>query len=138
MRTNYPVLLVEDDDVDVLSVIRAFKELQIPNQLIVRKNGEEALDYLSTNETLPGLILLDLNMPKIGGLELLKTLKRSERLQLIPAVVLTTSSNHRDIELAYKHQAAGYLVKPMDFTEFKESISHVFKYWSLCELPEFP
>ncbi len=138
MRINYSVLLVEDDDVDILSIQRAFKELELTHALVVKKNGEEALEYLKNPESdIPGLILLDLNMPKVGGIEFLKSIKRSERLRLIPAVVLTTSTNHQDIDLAYENMAAGYVVKPLDFADFKEVVSNIFEYWSLCELPEF-
>ena len=137
--SNYPVMLVEDDDVDILSTKRAFKELAVPNELIVQKNGEAALEYLMDSENpVPGLILLDLNMPKINGIEFLKAYKKNDRVGWIPAVVLTTSTNHRDIDAAYKNQAAGYVVKPLDFDEYKDVIKSVFEYWNLCELPEFP
>ncbi len=137
MRSSMPILLVEDDDVDVLSIERAFEELGIPNPLIVKSNGEEALEYLnSLEEDFPGLILLDLNMPRMSGLEFLKTYKSNENLKWIPAVVLTTSANHRDVQTAYGEQAAGYIIKPLNFAEFKEAIREVFDYWKRCELPD--
>lgn len=137
MRKTDIVLLLEDDEVDILSAQRAFKELDIPNPLVVMKNGEEALNMLrNPDNQLPGLIILDLNMPKINGIEFLKTYKRDDRLRWIPSVVLTTSSNHTDIINAFANQTAGYIVKPLDFNEFKTALKKVFDYWQLCELPE--
>lgn len=138
MKTNIPILLVEDDDVDILSTKRAFKELEIKNPLVVEKNGEDALQHLrNPDNTKPGLILLDLNMPKVNGIEFLRQYKAIDELKWIPAVVLTTSANHRDIHEAYLHQTAGYMVKPLNFDEFKEVIKDIFEYWNRCELPDF-
>lgn len=137
MRSSMPILLVEDDDVDVLSIERAFRELNIPNPLVVKNNGEEALNYLrSLEEDYPGLILLDLNMPKVNGLEFLKAYKTMKSVMWIPGIVLTTSANHRDVQTAYENQAAGYIIKPLNFDDFKNVISDIFAYWSCCELPE--
>lgn len=139
MRKTDIILLVEDDEVDILSAHRAFKELDIPNPLVVMKNGEEALKMLRNKDAqLPTLIILDLNMPKVNGLEFLKTYKRDARLRWIPSVVLTTSANLNDITKAFDHQVAGYIVKPLDFHEFKVAIQKIFDYWRLCELPEIP
>lgn len=136
MKPTQPVLLVEDDDVDILSIRRAFQELKIPNPLIVKSNGEEALDYLnSLEEVFPAIILLDLNMPKINGLEFLQRYKSIDRIKWIPAVVLTTSANHRDVQAAYGNQAAGYIIKPLNFNDFKLIVRNIFDYWSRCELP---
>jgi len=139
MRPNHVIMLVEDDDVDILSTKRAFKELAIPNPLIVTKNGEEALEYLNRKSiTLPGIIILDLNMPKMNGIEFLKELKSRQNLNMIPVIVLTTSSNHQDIERSFENQVAGYLIKPMDFNNFKEYIQKIVDYWKICELPVEP
>ena len=137
MKATVPILLVEDDEVDALSTKRAFGELGITNPLLIKKNGEEALAFLKDGSTpKPGLILLDLNMPKINGIEFLRTYKQIEELKWIPAVVLTTSANHRDIQEAYLNQCAGYMVKPLNFNEFKDVIKDIFEYWSRCELPD--
>lgn len=137
MKAHIPILLVEDDDVDILSTQRAFKELDIKNPLVVAKNGEDALVYLQNPDVpVPGLILLDLNMPKVNGIEFLRQYKSINELKWIPAVVLTTSANHRDIHEAYMHHTSGYMIKPLNFDDFKEVIKNVFEYWSKCELPD--
>lgn len=135
MQTTRPIVLIEDDEVDVLSTRRAFDELSIPNPLVIFKNGEEAIEALHTEGINPGFIILDLNMPKMNGFELLKTIKEASKLKAIPVVVLTTSSSHLDIERSFQNQAAGYMVKPMDFTNFKEVIRKIYDYWNTCELP---
>lgn len=137
MKSSMPILLVEDDDVDILSIERAFQELKILNPLVVKNNGEEALEYLQgLDENFPGLILLDLNMPRINGLEFLKAYKAMDSVMWIPGIVLTTSANHRDVQAAYSNQAAGYIIKPLNFADFKAAIQNLFNYWSSCELPD--
>ncbi|MGE0637347.1 MAG: response regulator [Bacteroidia bacterium] len=136
MLHTRPFLLIEDDDVDVLSLKRAFRELNIPNPLINKRNGEEALEYLTADGAeLPGLILLDLNMPRMNGIEFLIHLKKHKQLKLIPVVMLTTSSNRTDVEKCFEYQAAGYMVKPIDFSEFKKNILHICNYWNTSQLP---
>ncbi len=136
MQPTQSFVLIEDDEVDILSVKRAFKELDIPNPLVITKNGQEALDYIeNTQDPLPALILLDLNMPKMNGIEFLQYIKARAKLKAIPVVILTTSSNYVDINKSFENYAAGYIVKPMDFTNFKEVIRKVYEYWTSCELP---
>jgi CheY-like chemotaxis protein len=136
MLSTKPFLLIEDDDIDVMSIKRAFRELNIPNPLINKQNGEDAIDYLTTpGAELPALILLDLNMPRMNGIEFLVSLKKQERLKLIPVVMLTTSSNRADIDKCFENQAAGYMVKPIDFNEFKKIILHISNYWNTSQLP---
>lgn len=137
MRTDRPILLVEDDEVDILSTKRAFRELKIANPLEVFRGCDEALTrLLDEQRPLPCLILLDLNIPRISGTEFLRTYKGYERLRWIPSVMLTTSNSQRDIQEAFFYQAAGYMVKPLDFNEFKEVIAQIHAYWSHCELPD--
>jgi CheY-like chemotaxis protein len=137
MRADRPILLVEDDEVDILSTQRAFRELDIINPLEVYRGCDEALTRLLDEERpKPCLILLDLNIPRISGTEFLRHYKSYERLRWIPSVVLTTSSNQRDIQESFFYQAAGYMVKPLDFKQFKEVIAQIHSYWSHCELPE--
>ena len=129
-------MLIEDDEVDILSTVRAFNELSIPNELVVAKNGEEALEQLQiSNDKLPGIILLDLNMPKMNGVEFLKHLKANEHLKKIPVVVLTTSSSKQDVNLSFENYAAGYMVKPMDYEKFRDLIEKIYNYWLKSELP---
>jgi CheY-like chemotaxis protein len=134
MRNSKPILLVEDDNVDVLTVKRALKDLNIPNQLVSTTNGEEALEFLQTNSK-PCLILLDLNMPKMNGLEFLQVIKSDDSLKKIPVVVLTTSSQPQDIVESFKFSVAGYIVKSVDYAEFTDALNILNQYWTLSKLP---
>jgi CheY-like chemotaxis protein len=136
MRNYKPVLLVEDDDVDAMTVKRAFKDLNVTNPLIHSVNGEVALRYLQDqNNEKPCVILLDLNMPKMNGMEFLKVAKADEELKQIPVVVLTTSNEECDIIESFKRSVGGYIVKPVDYKNFVEAIRTVNLYWTLSELP---
>ncbi len=137
MRNSKPVLLVEDDSVDAMTVKRAFKDLKVMNPLAHRTNGEEALEYLrdKSNEK-PCVILLDLNMPKMNGNEFLKVVKADDVLKKIPVVVLTTSKEECDIMESFKLSVGGYIVKPVNYTKFVEAIRTIDLYWTLSELPD--
>ncbi|HON92028.1 MAG TPA: response regulator [Sedimentisphaerales bacterium] len=137
MRNANPVLLVEDDAIDTMTVRRAFRDLKLNNPLAHATNGEEALAYLRNpaNDT-PCLILLDLNMPRMNGVELLRTVKADPVLRKIPIVVLTTSRDDRDIVESYSLSAAGYIVKPVDYKKFVEAIQTIDVYWTISELPQ--
>jgi len=137
MRNCKPILLVEDDTIDAMTVRRAFKDLSITNPLEHRLNGEEALAYLQddANER-PCVILLDLNMPKMNGTEFLKIAKADAALKRIPVVVLTTSNEERDIVESFRLSVAGYIIKPVDYRKFVEAIQTIDLYWTLSELPE--
>ncbi|WP_414619824.1 response regulator [Calothrix sp. CCY 0018] len=136
------VLLVEDDEVDVMNVKRAFKRNNITNPLYVAFNGLEALEMLrGDNGDSPQIpqqrriILLDLNMPRMGGLEFLQQLRADSKLRPIPVIILTTSDEDKDRIEAYKLNVAGYLLKPVKFSQFAETMATLNKYWSLCEIP---
>ena len=136
MRSSKPILLIEDDNVDVMTVERVFRDLKIANHLVSTSNGEQALEYLRTNgNKKPCVILLDLNMPKMNGTEFLKIVKTDEALKKIPVVVLTTSSQQRDVVESFKLGAAGYMVKSVDYGKFVETIRTINLYWTLSELP---
>ena len=136
MRNSKPILLIEDDNVDVMTVERVFRDLKIANQLVSTSNGEQALEYLRTNgNKKPCVILLDLNMPKMNGTEFLKIVKTDEALKKIPVVVLTTSSQQQDVVESFKLGAAGYMVKSVDYEKFVETIRTINLYWTLSELP---
>lgn len=137
MQNSKPILLVEDDNIDAMTVKRAMKELNITNTLVRACDGEQALDYLrdKANEK-PCLIFLDLNMPKMNGLELLKIVKQDEDLKTIPVIVLTTSGEQCDIVESFKLGVAGYMVKSVDYAEFKQTMRVIDEYWTLSELPE--
>lgn len=137
MKSRKPVLLAEDDEIDVLSVKRAFNELQIKNPLIIAGNGEDALEYLvNPINILPCLILLDIKMPKMDGLEFLRVIKNDLKLKKIPVIILTTSNNERDLSESFNLSVAGYMVKPIDNARFIDTIKIIDVYWTLSELPE--
>ena len=137
MQRPKNILLVEDDRVDCMTIKRALGEVKINNRLDMVGNGEEALAYLlSADNDLPGLILLDLNMPRMNGIEFLKTVKTHAGLKKIPVVVLTTSRAEPDINASFELGAAGYMVKPLDYREFIEAVVTIARYWRLSELPE--
>ncbi len=136
MRDSRPVLLVEDDSIDAMTVQRAFRELKVTNPLRRATNGEEALAYLGDEANdKPCVILLDLNMPKMNGTEFLRIAKADPVLRRIPVIVLTTSSEERDVVESFRQSAAGYIIKPVDYRNFVEAIRTIDVYWTLSELP---
>ncbi len=136
MRTNKPILLVEDDEVDVLTVKRALKDLNVSNPLAVASNGEEALTKLQDGRRQrPAIILLDLNMPRMSGLEFLRQVRADGSANGIPIVVLTTSRQDQDVVEGFNYNVAGYMIKPVDYTKFVEVMKAIDLYWSLSELP---
>ncbi|MET0397595.1 MAG: response regulator [Longimicrobiaceae bacterium] len=131
------ILLVEDDEVDVMNVRRAFKKNNIGNPLWVAGNGLDALALLRGPE-IPRerrLVLLDLNMPRMNGIEFLRELRADPELGLTPVVVLTTSDDERDRVDAYHLNVAGYILKPVTFVSFVEAMATLNKYWTLVEMP---
>lgn len=136
MRNTKPILLLEDDTVDAMTVKRALKELKVTNPLVRTCNGEEGLAYLREEKNpKPCVILLDLNMPKMNGLEFLKVIKAEEQLKMIPAIVLTTSKDDQERIRGYQLNVAGYLIKPVDYAKFVEAVRIIDLYWTLSEMP---
>jgi CheY-like chemotaxis protein len=131
------ILLVEDDEVDVLNVRRAFRKNNVTNSLYVASDGIEALEKLRSGEVPKErrLILLDLNMPRMNGIEFLRELRKDRDLCSTTVVVLTTSKDEQDVFNAYDLNVAGYLVKPVTFVDFCERMAALNKFWSLVELP---
>lgn len=135
------ILLVEDDEVDVMNVRRAFKKSNILNPLVVAADGRDALEVLrgrSPERRLSRdrrLVLLDLNMPRMGGIEFLRELRSDPELRTTPVVVLTTSNEERDRVEAYNLNVAGYILKPVTLTNFIETMATLNKYWMLSEFP---
>jgi CheY-like chemotaxis protein len=136
MRTKSPILLVEDDKVDQMSVKRAMKDSGISNQLLIASNGEEALAILNRPDTRPGMIFLDLNMPKMNGMEFLAELKQNDALKAIPVIVLTTSGMHQEKNKAYSLGICGYMIKPVNYAEFLDMFKAIDRYWAFSEMPE--
>jgi len=131
------ILLVDDDEVDVMTVRRAFAKANIANQLFVATNGIEALELLRADSIPPSrrLVLLDLNMPRMNGIEFLREVRGDPALQALTVVVLTTSNEDRDRVDAYQLNVAGYLLKPVTFAAFADVMATLNKYWTLMEMP---
>ena len=137
MEKMLNILLVEDDQVDVMNVKRAFDKNRIGNPLYVAEDGIRALEILRSTE-MPRdrrIVLLDLNMPRMNGIEFLKALREDPALHMTPVVVLTTSDDERDKINAYDLNVAGYLLKPVTFSNFVEVMAALNKYWTLVEFP---
>lgn len=134
--TNKPILLVEDDQVDTMTVIRALKDIHVTNPLVQQENGEDALNYLrDSNNEKPCIILLDLNMPIMNGVEFLQVLKHDDQLKGIPVVVLTTSEEQQDKVNSFNLGVAGYMAKPVDYRQFVEVMRSIDTYWTISEMP---
>ena len=137
MNGNLNILLVEDDQVDVMNVQRAFEKIRSANLLYVASDGREGLEKLRSG-AVPAdrrLVLLDLKLPKMDGIEFLRELRNDPALQPTPVVVLSTSNDEKDKSEAYTFNVAGYLVKPVTFVHFVETMAALNKYWTLAELP---
>ncbi|MCO6161439.1 response regulator [Flavobacterium sp. NRK F7] len=134
MTKSLNILLIEDDAIEVMKFNRVVKTLGLNHKIIEANNGEEALTILKEKEIIPDIILLDLNMPKLNGIEFLSIIKKDEILKYIPAIILTTSSNHKDMLECYKIGIAGYVLKPLKYEDYMERIKRMLDYWSITEL----
>ena len=128
------ILLIEDDQIEVLKMKRAILKLEMNHQFMEAENGEIALQLLREKGELPDIIFLDLNMPKINGIEFLKILKSDEVLQYIPTIILTTSRNRKDVLDCYRVGVAGYILKPLKYDSYVEKIKRTLLYWSENEI----
>lgn len=138
-NNNQPILLVEDNPVDLDLTIRALKSQKLDNPVLTARDGEEALAFIKKwekGEPRPVVILLDLKMPKVNGLEVLKVLKNHLQFKTIPVVVLTTSSEHSDVSAAYQLGANSYIVKPVDFEKFLDVAKQIDLYWRVLNKPD--
>ncbi len=134
MQKNY-ILYLEDDEIDAIKFSSTMKGLNFDQQIIIKENGEEGLKWLSENpDWLPNIIVLDLNMPKMGGVEFLEEIKKNEDFKKIPIIVFTTSNNKVDIQATFEQQVAGYMVKPFEHSDYKEIISLIKDYWEKSSL----
>lgn len=129
------ILLVEDDQVDILTTRRALREIHVTNPLVVCENGEEGLAWLRNTNEPPCLVLLDLNMPVMNGIEFLENIKRDRCLRRIPTVVLTTSDEQEDKVRSFELGIAGYMPKSVDYRRFVELMRSIDLYWTMSELP---
>ncbi len=133
MNKSKTILLLEDDIVDVMTIKRAMQQLNFENPLQVVSNGEEGLKYLEQATELPELIILDINMPKMNGIEFLEIIKQHTLWKMISVVVLTTSVDRQDKWNAFQSGISGYMVKPVDYDQFKEMMDALKKYWNFSE-----
>lgn len=137
LNSDKSILLVEDDEIDRMTVERALREIHVTNRLAMVENGEEALEYLQDPaNSRPGIILLDLNMPRMNGIEFLELIKKDEALRRIPVIVLTTSKDEQDRVNSFNLGVAGYMIKPVDYMQFVEVVRTINMYWTLSELPD--
>ncbi|MFD1616592.1 response regulator [Gelatiniphilus marinus] len=125
------ILLIEDDMIEIMKFTRVISSLSLPHKIIEASNGEDALGLLEDKDNLPDIILLDLNMPKINGIEFLTILKNDKDLKYIPTIILTTSSNPRDLLACYEIGIAGYILKPLKYEEYASKIEKLLSYWSV-------
>lgn len=133
-NTTLKILLIEDDTIEVMKLNRAIKKLQVAHSLIEASNGEQALTILKEGAIIPDIIFLDLNMPRINGIDFLKILKEDEVLRYLPVIILTTSSNRKDVLECYKQGVAGYILKPLKYDDYVLKIEKTLDYWSQNEL----
>jgi CheY-like chemotaxis protein len=134
MTKSLNILLIEDDAIEIMKFNRVLSTLGLNHKIIEANNGEEALEILKVKDIIPDIIILDLNMPKINGIEFLKILKQDEYLRYIPAIILTTSNNHKDVLKCYKIGIAGYVLKPLKYEDYLDKIKKTLEYWSSNEL----
>ncbi|MFM2213201.1 MAG: hypothetical protein RL427_464 [Bacteroidota bacterium] len=128
------ILLIEDDTIEVMKFNRVLSTLSLRHEILEANNGEEALELLQDASKRPDIIVLDLNMPKLNGLEFLSILKKDLVLKYIPAIILTTSNNHKDLLECYKIGIAGYILKPLRYEDYIDRIQKLLAYWSCNEL----
>ncbi|MDC6366962.1 MULTISPECIES: response regulator [Flavobacteriaceae] len=128
------ILFIEDDVIETMKFQRTLSKLPSKYNLVEAKNGEEALDFLQSEKPLPDLILLDLNMPRMNGIEFLNILKQHDKIKYLPTVILTTSENRQDLLECYKIGIAGYIIKPLKYEDYEDKLKSVLQYWSINEL----
>jgi len=128
------ILFIEDDAIETMKFQRTMSKLESKHTLIEAKNGEEALEYLESGKSLPDIILLDLNMPRMNGIEFLGILKSHDRIKYLPTIILTTSENRDDLLECYKIGIAGYIIKPLKYEDYETKLKTVLKYWDINEL----
>lgn len=138
LSRDKPILLVEDNPMDVDLTLRAFQRRKVSNPVLVARDGEEALEWIprwEAGEPTPVVVLLDLKLPRVDGLDVLRAIKGHATLRAIPVVVLTTSAEHADVQAAYQIGANSYIVKPVEFEKFMDVTEQLDVYWTLVNHP---
>ena len=134
MEKQLKILLIEDDVIEVMKMNRTIKSFDIKHKITEANNGEEALKILENKDNHPDIIFLDLNMPKLSGIEFLKILKNDDNLKHIPTIILTTSSNKKDLLECFKTGISGYVLKPLKYEDYVLKIERIINYWSINQL----
>jgi len=136
------ILLVEDNAIDEELTILALRKAKILNEIVVARDGAAAIDYLfatgphtGRSDRLPQVVFLDLNLPKLSGLDVLQRIRTDPRMRILPVVILTSSSEDKDVSGAYRGGASSYIVKPVDFTKFSETVKQLGQYWLGLNMP---
>ncbi|MBT8284460.1 MAG: response regulator [Flavobacteriaceae bacterium] len=128
------ILFIEDDAIESMKLNRTASKLPVKHTIVQAKNGEEALDILNGPDQLPDIIFLDLNMPRMNGIEFLQILKKDPALKYLPTIILTTSQNRADLLECYRTGIAGYIIKPLKYEDYEDKIQKVIAYWEINEL----
>ncbi|WP_425236449.1 response regulator [Ulvibacterium sp.] len=128
------ILFIEDDNIELMKLRRTVSKLKLKHVITEARNGEEALQKLGSDDALPDIILLDLNMPRMSGIEFLKILKAHDTLKYLPTIILTTSENRADLLECYKIGIAGYVIKPLKYEQYQSKLQKVLAYWEANEL----
>ena len=128
------ILLIEDDAIEVMKLERTLSKVETKHNIIKASNGEEALDILNSGQKLPDIILLDLNMPRMSGIEFLEVVKDDIILQYLPTIILTTSENRADLLRCYQLGIAGYVIKPLTYEDYESKMKLLLQYWSMNQL----
>ena len=136
MEKQLNILLIEDDIIEVMKMNKTISSFKVKHKIIETNNAEDALKILENKDQYPDIILLDLNMPKINGIDFLRILKSNEDLRHIPTIVLTTSNNKKDLLQCYQIGISGYVLKPLKFDDYVMKIERILNYWSINELIE--
>ena len=134
MNNLLNILLIEDDSLEIMKFNRVINGFEKKHTILVARNGEEAIDLLNTKTQVINLIVLDLNMPKINGIDFLKFIKKDNKFRFIPAIILTTSNNSKDILECYEIGIAGYMLKPLKYEDYVACIENLMNYWSINKL----
>ncbi|THD67605.1 response regulator [Robertkochia marina] len=134
MRNKLNILFIEDDEIEIMKLHRTLDSLDIKHVVTEARDGQQALTLLQDKQNLPDLILLDLNMPIMNGIDFLRILKDDELLKFIPTIILTTSNNRKDVLECYKIGIAGYMIKSLKYNDYVEKLKSLLEYWSMNEL----
>jgi CheY-like chemotaxis protein len=137
LKKKLNILLIEDNIIEVMKMDRTLSLLKLKHKITKAKTADEAFEILKQSESFPDIILLDLNMPKISGIEFLSTLRSNDNLKHIPTIILTTSDNENDLNKCYKIGVSGYILKPLKYEDYVKKIEIVLSYWSINELKKY-